>query len=215
MADTKVDSTHETYFEWWLNEAQKAGFVKSWYRQTEPNVICAAAKIPFIKIVEQKKETKRTKAERTLFRESKYTEDYVIVWPKENLLNVDIYNQTSERNINTKDYFFLSQDINDERVTHVDVKPDRIGMQISSSSYSFKINQKLMWLLHNIHVQKVVLFPASNSDSDNTLFQRTWTPVKYKKQEVYKRDCPWGKKGTSKLRYNARTIRQFLNYLSK
>jgi hypothetical protein len=44
----------------------------------------------------------------------------------------------------------------------------------------------------------------------NCLFEKTFTPAKVLKHEVYKRNCAYGRKSESKIRYKVRTIDEYL-----
>lgn len=203
----KVDSTHEEYFEWWLEEAKGKGLVRQWKRIEEPFVLTEGVKLPFTKILK----TKSNLSEKHLLHPHVYTPDYVIQWNGVNSLHDDMWCLDS----NSRAFFLSYNDVTraggNHPTTIVDIKPDRINRNQQYSYYTFPINQKLMWAVHNTYVQKVVLFPASNSKTNTTLFQRTWTPERYIREMVYKTDRKgkW-KKGDSKIKFKYKTLKEWL-----
>jgi len=203
----KNDSTHEDYFEWWLEEATQAGFVKEW-RRADTQVLAPASSIPFIKHMK----TKTTEVEKHFFYSLEYTPDYRVVFSLDVAEGI-VCSSLFEQNSKEKPAFFLSIRDNFQEVSYVDIKPDRFSRQASPSSVTFPIMQKLMWYLHDTYVQKVVLYPASNTKGQNkTLFTETWTPKKLINHPdwKYKKDCKFGKKGESKIKWKIRTIEDFI-----
>lgn len=210
MAKQKIDSTHEKYFEWWAAEAMNKGLIRD-VRRGVPVEITERAAIPYLKHLK----TKSIESEKFLFHPHTYTPDYVIYWNGDSVLHDDIWSLSSKSSA-----FFWSQmngaaaiGMGTGYVSVIDVKPDRIGRNTQHSSYTFPINQKLMWDIYDCYVQKVVLFPATNSKGNNpTLFTQTWTPEKLLVDPdwVYKRDSKWGKAGESKIKWKIRKLKDWL-----
>jgi len=208
MKEQGNDSTHEDYFEWWLEEAKEAGFVKGWKRANTVT-LAPAASIPFTKYMK----TKTTEVEKHLYHSLEYTPDYRVVFSLDTAEGI-LCSNLFEQNSKDKPAFFLSMRDNFQEVSYVDVKPDRFSRQASPSSVTFPIMQKLMWYVHNTYVQKVVLYPATNTQGKNkTLFTQTWTPKKLLEHPdwVYKKDCKFGKKGESRIKWPIRTVEEFLS----
>ena len=88
-------------------------------------------------------------------------------------------------------------------VTWVDVKGTFSG---AHGLAKFSIIQK--WLLTNgTFIQKVVV-----SLDEKSIFAKTFTPRTIVSQEVYKKDCRYGKEGDSKLKYEPRLLEHYLRW---
>lgn len=204
---TVNQSTHEDYFEWWAEEAKQKGLIKK-IERAETFEITEKATLPLTKILK----TKEVSGTMHLLHPHSYTPDYIIYWNGTNALHDDMWSLDSKSRA-----FFLSQmngypGINAPiPYSLIDTKPDRGGQSTLNSSITFPINQKLMWQLYELYVQKVVLYPATNTLGRNkTLFTETWTPKKLivHPDWLYKRP-PNGKKvGDSKIKWEIKTIEQ-------
>lgn len=207
MQTNEVDSAHERYFEWWAEEAINKGLIAD-VRRADSYLIVPKQTIPFTKIGK----TKEVNSEKFLFHPHTYCPDYVIEWAKPSALHDDMWNLDS----NSKGFFWSMIDPiknSNAAFSVIDIKPDMSGRSTSYTKVTFPINQKLVWYLHNTYVQKVVLFPASNSAKKNkTLFTETWTPERLIKDAdwIYKKDCKTGKKGESKIKWPVKTIKNWL-----
>lgn len=196
------DSTHEDYFEWWLEEAIQAGLVIS-YERPEPFIITPKQVYDHAKVLK----SKTVITQRTLFHPHTYKPDFKIVW-KNPHLHCDILTITSEN-----EKHFISQD-SKHPFTFLDIKPDRIGPRMQNSAHTFPFNQKMMYDKFGIYVQKVILYPASNTQGKNrTLFTETWTPKKLLEHPdwKYKKDCKFGLKGESRIKWECRTVEEFIS----
>lgn len=94
-------------------------------------------------------------------------------------------------------FFYSSSD----GYTYVDVKGDYT--KHLSSSITFPDRQAMMWMVHNIYVNKII--PHSNKVK--CLFKDMYTPSKFVKNMQYKN------KLGSKITYPTKTIKEFLNEL--
>jgi hypothetical protein len=188
----KQQSKHEIYFEWWLEEAQNKGLILSWRRATSFS-LTPKVTAPYVKT----KDGEDIEGSIILLRAHTYCPDYVIVWNNNNMLHCDISNLGTKRPA----YFISQRNALGQSITTIDVKPDKINSNQQLSFYTFPINQKHVWDLHGVYVQKTVLYPASNSTFNKSLFQQTWTPRLYVEQEVYKRTTKKWTKGSSKIKW--------------
>lgn len=198
-----IDSTHEQYFEWWAEEAKNKGLIKKVERGRRITITPRQV-VPY-SVINAKGKTKET--EKFLFHPHTYEWDYTIYWANDNRLHNDMFCLNSDSNS-----FFYSSVVDSDRITLVDIKPDRIGRNTQHSSITFPINQKLLYEHFGLYVQKVVLFPATNSEGRNkTLFTETWTPKKLITDDnwIYKSDRvgKWSK-GSSKIKWKYKTIDQ-------
>ena len=202
----KQDSKHEKYFDWWADEAIKKGLIKD-VIEGPVIQITPSQTIPFEKI-DKKGNVKLV--DKSLFQSYTYKPDRIIKWNRDNSLHDDMWSLSSKSNA-----FFWSHMNGGSNigisgpVTILDIKPDKVNGKHQATSRTFPINQKLMWELYDMYVQKVVLYPASNSDfKKKMLFTQTWTPKLMITDEdwLYKRDSKWGKKGESKIKWKVKTI---------
>jgi len=77
----------------------------------------------------------------------------------------------------------------------------------TSSNVSFPYKQKFCLYKYNKLIYKVK--PYSNKGR-GCLFETTFTPSKVLEQERYVRDCKYGKRGASKIKFTTRTLGDFL-----
>jgi len=202
--EKQFDSLHEEYFEWWLEEGKQHDFVLDYKRS------------PSYELIEpQELHFEKSDKPFKLFREATFQPDYTIIWNKENVNSgKQLIFQSLNGNIApSKHSVFLGhEDKNGNFYSVVDIKPDIMQRSRSSTFHTFPINQKLMYLVNGIYVNKIVLYPASNSKKklDNYLFVKTWTPKLFIDDRKYKTTRP-GKftKGDSMIKFFVRTIDQF------
>lgn len=86
----------------------------------------------------------------------------------------------------------------------IDVKGEVVGRN-NTSAITFPLNQKMLYSKEGLFVQKVVI-----SLGEKSLFNRTFTPRFVISSEVYKKDCKYGKKGESKLKYEPRLLQNWI-----
>lgn len=200
----KNDSTHEDYFEWWAKEAINAGLIKK-IERCESFEITPKQEVPFVKVGK----VKETLGKKLLLNSLNYTPDYCIYWNNYNHLNRDLYTGRTDSTQYFVSKFHAQKEIR-QLVSFIDIKPDMFSRAASPSAITFPIHQKLMYELYGLYVQKVVLYPASNTKNKNkTLFTDTWCPQQYIDVAIYKRDCAGGKVGDSKIKWPYRTLGQW------
>ena len=137
-----------------------------------------------------------------------YTPDFEIEWT-DKALGIFIwhdYKPTVFERTKPIQAFFSTWDMN----TLVDVKGGSYNSKNNNSAVTFPINQKWVWSRYERYVEKVIV-----SKNNNSIFSKTFTPAKVDAEERYKRDYVVkgeliGKKGDSKLKYDVRTITEFV-----
>jgi hypothetical protein len=202
MGQKKFDSVHEEYFEWWLDEAKRGGFVKS-YERAESVILIQKAEYEY----QEQLKTKTTTKTKHLFHEHTYQPDYIVKWTKE---GKKLYDTIGKKPTGKQ---FIAQ-VGDDDIffSVVDIKPDKIFKIAASTLFTFPINQKLMYSLQGIYVNKVMLYPSTNStrNINSFLFPSTWTPKKFEEEKRYKVTRP-GKftKGDSMIKFYVRSLEQF------
>lgn len=172
---TDVDSKDERYFEWWLDELVKAGYIKSYNRSLSYELV-PKAYMPILKEKPTVKEPDRLILEAQYFLHPVgYTPDYDIYWEQKaiGIFVVDI----DELNISKKETtYFLGQKTELGLYSCTDVKPIFFRAQ-NSSSITFPIKKKIMWDKYKIYVNKVI--PIGKEE----LFCKTFTPDRYLYQD--------------------------------
>jgi len=136
------DSEEESEFYAWCEEAKQHGFVSDFEYHPPPFVLCERAS----RIVEVKLKTKTKLEEEFLLNGHEYTPDFRVV-PTEKLGK-----------------FKHKLKMTDDGVYWIDVKGT---FNQHDGLRSFSINQKWVYQVHGIFVNKVV---------PNTFFPRTWVP---------------------------------------
>lgn len=181
---TTEKNKNEWYFEMWLNDLKKLGLVK--YYDREPTTFTLYGEMVFYysKNIKLKKKVKTEEVSKNLFRDITYTPDYKVVFTKEaseyikKLVNINNKWKTSDDYNKYKNFLTSETDKEGNYIVYFDVKPPSFITKFSvktGSSREFPIKQRLMWLIHNIYVNKVI--PLG---SKNCLFESTFYPERYK-----------------------------------
>jgi hypothetical protein len=169
------DSLQEVYFEWWLNELIKHGFLKRFERSKRYNLIDSVF-TPKLNFKPTKKEPQRyLLVERQFLDSWTYEPDYDLYW-EEKSLNFWF---TDLEFLYPKDFktIFEAKWINGEWLSIIDIKPQFFRGGSMSSSVKFPLIQKMMFSKHNIYVQKIS--PLGKKG----LFDNTFTPERYLLQD--------------------------------
>lgn len=87
---------------------------------------------------------------------------------------------------------------------YIDTKGTFVGAN-NNSGITFPKNQALMWLAHEIFVQKIVV-----SYDTKSIFYRTFTPRNLIINEVYRKDTKDHKVGDSKLKFEPVLLEQYI-----
>ncbi len=198
-------STIEEYFSYYLNELKDNGFIEWW--KYESNTYNLSDSISSIYLQYDKKGNIKEKSE-SLMREASITSDFTIKW-LEKAKNVFYLDRTEPIHYMSriKQIPFRVDNIID-KISQVEIKGSSEAS--TSSSVSFPYKQKWCYQMYNIYIQKIKPFHPTKG----LLFEETFTPLKVMEYEIYKRDCKWGKAGTSKIKYKNITIEQFLQNIN-
>lgn len=199
-------STTELYFHLYCEELKEAGFIKDFHYELSGFPLTGKYARKYT--VQGKR--KVLHKEEHLLNVSTITADFTIEWTKkaENLfyLNASIPIHCKVKEIP----FRLVTEKNDYLFSCLEIKPAK-EMFNSASSVSFPYKQKFLQDKHNMFIQKIKPFDPKNG----LLFQDTFTPKEVIRLEVYKVNSGLNKKGDSKLKYNIKTLEEFLNEKSK
>lgn len=181
-----VDSKEEKYFEWWLDELVKNGYVKSYNRCNSFQLI-PKAYIPVLKRKPLKSEPNRLVLEAQHFLHPlSYTPDYDIYW-EEKAIGLFVFS-IDELFVSEKTQpYFLGQKTDLGLYSCVDVKPIFFRTQ-NSSSITFPLKKKMMWNKFGVYVNKTI--PIGKEE----LFCKTFTPERYFLQDLKPKNRSLGKK---------------------
>lgn len=198
----KFKSQVETYFSYYLEELKSADFVEDWWYERDIFLLSPPISLPYLFIG---KNNILEKTEHVLHKAS-ITADFTIQWTKK---AENIFYLNREKPIKTpiKSIPFRLSYNNGSLLSLVEIKGSNESN--TSSSISFPYKQKWLYYIYNILIQKIR--PFKNTLQSDILFQKTFTPIKVINLEVYKKNCKFGNKGTSKLKYKYRTLIEFLN----
>ena len=192
----------EEYFSYYLEELQEAGYISEWFYENDTFDLSDSISEPYLlqgkyKILE--------KTEHLLHKAS-ITADFTIVWT-DKAKNIFYLDRRVPINCKVKDiHFRLDDGVVDEPTSYIEVKGSHEAN--TSSSVSFPYKQKWLYFKYGIYIQKIK--PFAPKPKSNILFQSTFTPKKVIDIERYVRDCKYGRQGESKLKYDYRTLNQFI-----
>jgi len=192
----------EFYFHLYCKELEVAGFIKEYFYEANTFDLCE----PYSRKYLVQGKNKVIEKEEFLLHKSSITADFTIFWT-EKARNIFYLDVTIPIIVLAKTIpFRLAKEDGYKLATFVETK----GMSESStsSSVSFPLKQKQLVKDKQIFIQKIK--PFSPINGSNSLFEATFTPRKVVDLEIYKRDCKWGKKGQSKIKYKIVTLEQFL-----
>ena len=134
--DLLVDSMEEVEFLQWLFEAHSLGIVTDFAYQ--PNSFLLTEKVDYVPMFAKDKRKLKS-----LFREHVYTADFKVVLSPKHLETLSKGFVLMDGNLNKDGTYTVWVDTKGTFMAH-------------GSDRSFSINQKLVWLKHNVYVQKVV-----------------------------------------------------------
>ena len=170
-----IDSLQEVYFEWWLEELIKYGYIES-YKRSERYKLIDNVFVPKLQFKPIKKEPQRyLLIEREFLKSWTYEPDYDIFWTEKsfNFLFQDI---DFLYPLEFKTLFKAKWD-NGKWLSVIDIKPKAFRGGAMSSSVKFPLIQKMMYSKHNVYVHKI-----SPLDKGG-LFDQTFTPERYLLQD--------------------------------
>lgn len=175
----------EIYFEWWLNELQEQGYIKSYDRESKVFQVFPSF---LMHRMEYKKTILPKEKEYTLLGETNYSYDYKIIWnPKAIYLfhqPVDFSDLSVPQVMVYPKTFFLSHFNKDHNlfVSYCDVKPPGQAARFSgslSSYHTFGLKQRALLWMHRIYINKTIPIPMAGAGKTISLFPITFTPRRY------------------------------------
>lgn len=190
----------EEYFSYYLEELQEAGYVREWSYESDTFVLSESISKPYL---QQGKYKVLEKTEHLLHKAS-ITADFTIVWT-DKAENIFYLNRNKPINCSVKDIPFRITNI-DPPTSYIEIKGSHEAN--TSSSISFPYKQKWLYDKEGIFIQKIK--PFAYKSKSGILFQSTFTPKKVISIEKYTRNCKFGRKDESKLKYNYKILNQFL-----
>jgi len=198
--NNKFKSQVEEYFSYYLEELQEAGYISEWFYENDTFDLSDSISKPYLL---QGKYKVLEKTEHLLHKAS-ITADFTIIWA-DKAKNIFYLDRGIPINCNVKDIPFRINNM-EEPTSYIEVKGSHEAN--TSSSISFPYKQKWLYNSNDIYVQKIK--PFAPKPKSNILFQNTFTPKKVIDIERYIRDCKYGRKGESKLKYDYKTLNQFI-----
>ena len=196
-----LDSTHELYLIWWLEELKAAGYVTD-HKRPETYNLNDSLVIP-IRKPDKRKTTK------TLLQGRVYTPDRMILWKDEVKMSYFCQNYVRGKGFQKPDLnqthhivfnnlpFHLPHITPRGRfVTFVDVKNPYNKANVK---VMFSINQKDMWQRYQIYVNACYIY---------TLFNSTFTPRRYLKTDSGK-----GKRSIKNI--DVRSLQEYIDIRNK
>ena len=206
---TKINPI-EQYFEWYLDELKKYGFIKSYEREADVFTVLKPKKHKQIKRYQSKK---NIETEFTLLQGLKYTYDYRIIWEEKGLLIfTEVYKKDVPFEYGVPVFISHLIPIKDsiEIVSYIDVKPHASAARFSGSLTSFTtfpIVQKILFELWGIYINKVVPINQGKHGVSSALFAKTFTPNRYLFTD--------GGSTLRKIPFNKRNINDFVKTKQK
>lgn len=174
-SNVEVDSKDETYFEWYLQELQKHGYVKEFHR---------VVSFPVFEGIGYEYEcvmkTKTKPGVRFVLTSLSYTPDYVIVWDESaHKIFYLRYDEVSELNNEfdkpSKYPMLAAAEIGSgEIISVIDVKPDMPwGANKFTTSYTFPMKQAMLYQKYGLIVESLKVVPTMKATFTPTRFTLT------------------------------------------
>lgn len=193
----KFDSDQERYFYYWLEELYNAGYIDLILADRKSFDLNNPLTINWTKQLK----TKNKPMEISLIKTRSYTPDFIFRFTKKakNIFYFDPDIPTKKR----KPFMVLGSD----DYIYVDVKGQYT--RTYTSSITFGDRQAILWDKYKIFVQIVKPYIR---EGKSCLFEKTFTPRKVLKEQVYLRDNSKRKikKGDSKIKYKVRKLNEFV-----
>ena len=179
----EYDSLDEVFMAMWLEEAEKAGYVKAWVPHPKTYVVVSNSVRFFNVKGKTAKKPWLERSEAMFSSSSKYTPDF-LVWWKDKAFDGNMLGKLEPSNSEDmiegkiKDFAFMAQKYKGYFYTMVDIKPSSFG--IYPSHREFGLKSRLMWEKHGIYIKEThLLNPKKKSDC---MFSKLWAPKKYLEQ---------------------------------
>jgi hypothetical protein len=179
---TKFDSAEETYFAMWLDELQKAGYVRKWRKCSDAIPLTDGLKISYVKTTQLKTKIKHEDKDFIVLRPSEYTPDFDVIFTPEGIVQfVNYIEPAAVAGFDTNRPFFSNERLR----CFFEIKP---SFDQNNMERLFRNNQKFIWDKHKIFVNLVE--PVA-------LFKKTFLPLSAYPFFKY-RKSPTGKKNKNK-----------------
>jgi hypothetical protein len=191
-------SKEEEYFSYYLDELKLAGYIDEWYYEKDTFNLSESVSLPYLTFSRKKIIEKYE----FILHKASITADFTIRWNKK-AENIFYLNPVIPIVFKIKDIPFR---INSQDVSYVEIKAEYEGN--TSSSISFPYKQKWLYSKYGIYIQKIR--PFSYTKTKGILFQNTFTPEIVIGKEIYYKNCKGGKTGESKLKYNIKSLKNFI-----
>jgi len=201
LMENIYDSKEEQAFAWYLEELKSKGFIISYKYQPNPFRLFEKVHYQWTKHLKTK-----SKIELSPFLNAySYQADFMIYWDiSAEHIFYEIFTLTEPLECKKDDIPFLARKTSKSIHSIVDVK----GSFNQNDAYRrFSIDQKMVWDKYKIYVQKVIPYPSVSKLGKikplGALFNQTFTPFEFLFTDI--------KRDRKKLRYNVRTIDEYIN----
>ena len=171
-------SMEEQYFQWYLDELIKHGFVRGFKYQPKPFSLFKGAEISWLEI----KKTKTKEHTQSLLSGHKYQADFIIYWDKSaELLFYGSFNQVMNQSL--KKFPFIAN--YDEKLGFYTVLDVKGNYNQNDAWRRFSIDQKWVFHTYKIYVQKIIPAPSGKDKfiPASALFMSTFMPGRYKRSD--------------------------------
>lgn len=196
-------STEETYFSYYLEELQAAGYIKEWSYEPETFELFSGFKHQYVKQLKTKKKV----VEQSILKNHVYTPDFYVIWTEKakGVWYDPLLNNSSKIASPFVSSQFVSYNGATYDASYIEVKP---SFDQNNMTRAFMINQK--WLFYKLQIYCQLVKPFANG-SDQGLFWETFTPDKVIMDFVYKKTTKRWTAGASRLKYKPNTMCDYLN----
>ena len=178
-------SDEERYFSWWLNELKEAGLITLLKYQPKPFRLSNAVELSYLEVLKTKTKERTVK----LLDGHKYQADFLIHWSKKlyRIMFTD-YSQLMDRSYKKYPFIANYSVVKDIYYSVIDVK----GTYNQNEAWRrFSVDQKWVFQMHHIYVQKVITHPSYNKKTKkitpaNALFPATFIPRQFELTDTSK-----------------------------
>jgi len=192
--------TQEDIFLLWVAEAIALGYILEYVPEDEIEKFVLFEGLSY-KWYEDKilyegtsrEKKKRVHKDEKLLYPTTYTPDGIIIWNPD-MKNI-LFNDLFEKG----DAYFKAQLADGKWVTILDVKAPTGTNRMADLPFSF--TRKMMWMVHKLYVNKVMLIPPKPLDK-NYLYKDVWTPGRWFLTDKMTKE--------RSLAYKARNVEEFI-----
>jgi len=196
----EFESNEEMYFSWWLDELKKHGYITLLKYQPKSFKLFDGATIGFIEQLKTKTKERTVK----LLVGHEYKADFLIYWSKELHKKLYVgYNDILTQSV--KSYPIIAN-YSSERDLYYSVIDVKGNYNQNDAWRRFAIDQKWVFQIHHIYVQKIITHPQVNKKGQiipaNALFPTTFLPERFKTTDK--------SGGPRKIRYKYKSLDEYL-----